>query len=54
MFWETKNKLESKKVFQSKIEKHYLTLADKKIPNENLTELIDFITNLIYQHYKEC
>jgi len=54
MFWITKNKLEPKKVFQSKIEKHFLTLADNKIPKENVIELSEYISNLIYEYYKEC
>ncbi|MCA0133952.1 hypothetical protein [Winogradskyella alexanderae] len=54
MFWKTKYKLESKKVFQSKIEKYYLNLADNKIPKENVTELSEYITNLIYEYYQDC
>jgi|SRR5690606_7054088 len=54
MFWLTKYKLESKKVFQSKVENYYLNLADKKIPKENVNELSNYITNLIYEYYKDC
>tara|TARA_R110002167_G_scaffold317294_2_gene522962 strand:+ start:286 stop:654 length:369 start_codon:yes stop_codon:yes gene_type:complete len=54
MFWKTENKLESKKEFFSIIEKHFSDLADSKIPKNTVTELSKYISNLIYEYYKDC
>lgn len=50
----SKNRLKPKKEFQLKIEKHFSDLADGKIPRKNVTELSEYITNLIYKYYKDC
>ena len=31
-----------------------MNLADNKIPKENVTELSEYITNLVYKYYKDC
>lgn len=54
MLLKTENQLESKKEFKSKIEKYFSNLADDKIPKKNVTELSEYITNLIYKYYKDC
>ncbi|PWH83238.1 hypothetical protein DIS18_01415 [Algibacter marinivivus] len=54
MFWKTENKLESKKEFFSKVEKHFTDLSVSKIPENTLNELSEYISNLIYKYYKDC
>lgn len=46
------NRLESKEIFYSKIEKYYLELAVDQIPVDLLNELIDRITDSQYDNYK--
>lgn len=52
LFWKTKNKIESKSEFYSKIENYYVGLADKQIPTELLDEIISKVTDQIYSDYK--
>ena len=54
MFWNTKNKLESKNNFFSKIEKYYLELADSKIQKDIIAELSKGLSESQYEYYKQC
>jgi len=51
MFWETKNKLKSKKDFYTKIEKYYLDRINGEIPKELLDDLFTLITRNQYNSY---
>lgn len=54
MFWKSKNSLESKKEFFLKIEKHLSDLAEDNIPQKTITELSEYLTDLLYGYYKDC
>ncbi|MDZ4154309.1 hypothetical protein [Methylicorpusculum sp.] len=52
LFWNTKNKIEPKKDFYSKIKEYYVGLSDNQIPTELLNEIISKVTDQIYSDYK--
>lgn len=52
IFWKTKNRIESKKEFHSKIQEYYHKLAKNEIPNEFLSQLISIVTEKIYSDYR--
>lgn len=52
LFWNTKNKIEQKRVFYSKIKKYFVGLTDNQIPTELLDQIISKVTDEIYSDYK--
>lgn len=52
LFWKTENKIEPKKVFNSKIREYYVKLSDNQIPSELLKKVISKVTEQIYSDYK--
>jgi len=52
LFWNTKNKIEPKKNFYSKINEYYVGLSNNLIPTELLNEIISKVTDQIYSDYK--
>jgi hypothetical protein len=54
MFFNILNKLESRKVFFSKIENYYKDLSNGEIPINLLEKMIVNVTYDKYQFYKEC
>ena len=54
MFWKAKNSLESKKEFFLKTEKHLSDLAEGNIPKKVISDLSEYLTDLLYKYYKDC
>ncbi|MBK8244573.1 MAG: hypothetical protein IPK88_14185 [Saprospiraceae bacterium] len=52
MFWRTENKIEPKKNFHLEIEEYYNGVSNNEIPKELLTEIIEKVTDKIYDDYK--
>ena len=52
MFWRTENKIEPKKNFYLEIEEYYNGVSNNEIPKELLTEIIEKVTDKIYDDYK--
>jgi|GEM_PF-3554889 len=52
LFWKTKNKIEPKRDFYSKIKEYYVGLTDNQISTELLNEIISKVTDQIYSDYK--
>ena len=52
LFWKTKNRIEPRKEFYSKIKEYYARLSDNQIPIELLNEIISKVTEEIYSDYK--
>lgn len=52
MFWRTENKIEPKKSFHLEIEQYYNGVSNNEIPKEVLIEIIEKVTDNIYDDYK--
>ncbi|PKB43057.1 hypothetical protein AX016_1240 [Cellulophaga sp. RHA19] len=52
LFWKTKNRIEPKREFYSKIKEYYIGIADNQIPMKLLNEIISKVTDRIYSDYK--
>ncbi|TCP22362.1 hypothetical protein EV195_11211 [Tenacibaculum skagerrakense] len=52
LFWKTKNRIEPKQEFYSKIKEYYIGIAENQIPLELLNEIILKVTDRIYSDYK--
>ncbi|WP_432670314.1 hypothetical protein [Flavobacterium sp. SM2513] len=52
MFWRTENKIEPKKNFHLEIEEYYNKVSNNEIPKELLAEIIEKVTDKIYDDYK--
>ncbi len=52
MFWRTENRIEPKKSFHFEIEQYYNVVSNNEIPKELLTEIIEKVTDKIYDDYK--
>jgi len=52
LFWKTKNRIEPKQDFYSKIREYYFGISDNQIPTELLNEIILKVTDRIYSNYK--
>lgn len=52
MFWRTENKIEPKKNFHLEIEEYFNGVSNNEIPKELLTEIIEKVTDKIYDDYK--
>ena len=52
LFWKTKNRIEPKREFYSKIKEYYIGIVDNQIPTELLNEIISKVTDRIYSDYK--
>lgn len=52
MFWRTANKIEPKKNFHLEIEEYYNGVSNNEIPKELLSEIIEKVTDKIYDDYK--
>jgi hypothetical protein len=52
LFWKTKNIIEPKNEFYSKIKAYFVELTDNQIPMELLSQIILKVTDQIYSDYK--
>ncbi|MEY2670650.1 MAG: hypothetical protein RLZZ577_966 [Bacteroidota bacterium] len=52
MFCRTENKIEPKKNFHLEIEQYYNGVSNNEIPKELLIEIIEKVTDKIYEDYK--
>lgn len=50
--WNTEKNIELKKNFHSEIKEYYLGLSNDRIPTELLIEIIEKVTDKIYDYYK--